>query len=103
MELAKKEMVRVLCLRSLSNKKTRKIKSYNLITNKETIISTFKPYDKASTSKEGNGSRTMFAINKIIVASITPRMTVGYKDGILYYGMSDNYRITKNNLKNGNK
>ena len=83
-----------------NKKKTRKIRSYNLITKKETIISTFIPYDKASSSKEGNGTRTMYAI---IIASITPRMTVGYKDGILYYGMSDNYRITKKNLKNGDE
>ncbi len=94
--ISKDVLISVPIITGVSNKKIRKIKSYNLLKKTETLITTFNPYEKASTSKEGNGTRMIAAI---IIGSITPRMTVDYKDGNLYYGMSDNYRITKRNLK----
>ncbi len=94
--ISKDVLISVPRITGVSNKKNRKIKSFNLLNNTETIISTFNPYEKASTSKEGNGTLTIAAI---IIGSITPRMTVDYNNGNLFYGMSDNYKITKRDLK----
>ena len=35
----------------------------------------------------------------IIIGSITPLMNIAYKNGNLFFGMSNNYKITKRDLK----
>ncbi len=80
-----------------SGQKEEEIKSYDILTKTESVISKFKPFEKASTSSSNSGNRMRVGI---IIGSITPLMNLDYKNGNLFYGMSDKYKITKRDLKN---
>jgi hypothetical protein len=66
--------------------KTANILLYNVKDQSKKIIVEFKPYEKAGASGQQISVR-------IVVPSITPMVFVNYKDGKIYYGMSDLYEI----------
>lgn len=72
------------------------IKLYNVKDRSEKIISEFQPFDKASDTRQ-NGGRQMTI--GIIIGNITPLMFVKYRNGKIYYGMSNSYKITAADLK----
>ena len=69
---------------------TSKILLYNLKTDKKTIITSFKPFDKATDTQESGGNQVTVGI---VIGDITPLMMVRYKDNKIYYGMSNKNEI----------
>jgi hypothetical protein len=66
----------------------------------ETVITSFTPFDKAYTNKT-TGKQSVGV--GIVIEDITPLMIVKYRDGYVYYGMSDVYQITKHRLEGNQK
>ncbi|MCP4213938.1 MAG: 6-bladed beta-propeller [bacterium] len=75
---------------------TAKVKLYDLATKTENVITEFKPFDKASDTKNDGGRRVTV---RIIIGDITPLMLVAYRDNKFYYGMSDTYDIKISDLE----
>lgn len=59
------------------------------------IIAEFTPFDKAYTSS--NDGKRKVSVG-IVIGDITPIMITAFRDGNLYYGMSDVYKINKTPL-----
>jgi len=78
------------------NKKA-KINLYNITNQSETIISEFQPFEKATDSQEGSGGRRITI--GIVIGNVTPLMFVKYRNGKIYYGKSDAYKIYVVDLK----
>jgi len=66
---------------------------YNLKTQSKKIILEFQPFKK-SLASDGT-----INVVRIIIPDITPLMFVSYRDGKIYYGMSDIYQINMVNLE----
>jgi hypothetical protein len=62
------------------------IKRINLESSQETVIADFEIF-------EGGIGRAGKMVGSLIVPGLTPLMTVGYGNGLLYYGRSDRYKI----------
>jgi outer membrane protein assembly factor BamB len=77
-------------------KKKAKMMLYNLKDQSEKLITEFYPYEKATASTNSGGGR---ASVRVIIHSITPMVFVTYRDGKIYYGMSDAYKINVIDLK----
>lgn len=67
-----------------------KIKLYNIKDKSERIISEYRPFEKASDTKETGGRRIRL---RIFINTITPMMLVKHRSGKIYFGMSDSYKI----------
>ena len=63
-----------------------KIILFNLKTGEKTEIASFRPFDKATVTKEGKGNQMTVAI---VIGNITPMMLVKYKNKKIYYGMNN--------------
>ena len=70
---------------------TAQIKRIDLQSGQETIIADFEIF-------EGGIGRAGKMVGSLIVPGLTPLMTVGYRDGRLYFGRSDSYKIQVTNL-----
>jgi hypothetical protein len=68
-----------------------RIKRINLESGQETVIANFDIF-------EGGIGRAGKMVGSLIVPGLTPLMTVGYGNGRLYYGRSDNYKIQVTDL-----
>lgn len=77
-------------------KKKAKLILYNLKDQSEKIITEFYPYDKATARTESARGRASVSV---FIHSITPMVFVTYRDGKIYYGMSDSYNINVIDLK----
>ena len=77
--------------------KKAKIKLYNLKEQAETVISEFYPFDKATDTQESAGGGRITV--GIVIGNITPMIFVNYRDGKIYYGKSDSYKIDVVDLK----
>jgi 6-bladed beta-propeller len=69
-----------------------KIKLVDLKSDEETVIAKFEAFKKGSAQQSG-------MVIAIIVGGLTPMMTIGYNDGLLYWGMNDNYQINVTDLQ----
>jgi hypothetical protein len=73
-----------------------KITVYDLDTKKRSTIASFSPFEKA-TSTEQTSSRQVTV--GIVINDITPLMMVHFADDLIYYGMSDTYRLYISDLQ----
>jgi len=78
-----------------SKAKKADIKLYNIKDKSEKKISTYQPFEKAVQRRETTERRMVIAI---VLGGITPMMMVEYRNGKVYYGMSDQYKIDMVNL-----
>ena len=72
------------------------LKLYHMARKRETVLATYKPFEKAQTTQESRGSQITMAV---VIGDITPMMMVAYHRGKVYYGMSDRYHIQVVDLK----
>jgi hypothetical protein len=73
------------------NKDGAKIKLINLKTDEEKIIAKFDAFKKGAVESDG------FAV-AIVVGGLTPMMTIGYHNNLLYWGMNNDYKINVSDL-----
>jgi hypothetical protein len=66
------------------------IKLYNIKKKKEKKIATYRLFEKALQQQESSGRQMVVAI---VLGGITPMMMVEHRNGKIYYGMSDQYKI----------
>lgn len=66
------------------------IKLYSVTDKSEKILFKFKPFDKATASREGGSGRISVGI---IIEDITPLMLVKYRNGKVYFGKNDSYLL----------
>ncbi len=79
---------------------TKKIILYNIVDQVEKVISEYKTFEKAADRQESGGRRMVVGI---IIGNITPLMVVNFRDGKVYFGMSDSYGISVANLATNKK
>lgn len=76
------------------------IKLYNVNDKSEKVIAEFLPFKKASATKSSEGRQATIVM---IFGGITPLMTIGQRDGNIFYGMSNSYHISKVNTNGKGK
>jgi len=77
-----------------------KLEIYNIADEKRTVLTEYSAFDKASVSKTKGGQQMVV---NMIVGGVTPLMVVAYNDGIIYYGMNDQYRVNMVDLNGKSK
>jgi hypothetical protein len=77
------------------NLKKAEVKLVNISDHSEKKIATYQPFEKAVQRQETSEGSTVIAI---VLGGITPMMMVEYRDGKIYFGMSDQYKIDVVNL-----
>ena len=63
---------------------------YNINSKEKTTITTYNPFEKATTAKKSKGEEMVIAV---VIGGLTPMMMVHHHEGKIYYGMSDSYNI----------
>jgi len=77
-----------------------KIRIYNLNTQEEKVLTEYSPFKEATQSEESGGNQMIMAV---VIGGLTPMMQIQYRDGILYYGMDDQYKVNMVDLKGKSK
>jgi len=73
-----------------------KLVLYRIPQDRETVLTTYRPYVKSQVTHRDAGDRTTWPA---VIGDITPLMLVAYRRGKVFFGMSDRYRVQVVDLK----